>query len=118
MVSKESRAKVSDHVIVRWLERVEGYNFDDVREDLKCKEATDSQILDYLANKYGLFRGHVVFRIATKQVRNAMKLGAKKVNRGDWTLVLRNGCVVTLLPRSNAKARAFFFQAKKQRNGD
>lgn len=100
-VTREHRAMVTDHAIVRWLERVEGYDFDDIREELgpKGKISMDTRILNYLANKYGLFRGHVIYRIATKQVRNAIKIGAKKVHRGNQTLVINGGVVVTLVPR-------------------
>lgn len=100
-VSKEQRGLVTDHAIVRWLERVEGYNFDDIREEIEMKgdKATDKRILTYLADKYGLFRGHVIFRIATKQVKNAIKMGAKKIHRGNQTLVIDNEQVVTLMER-------------------
>lgn len=100
-VTREHRAMVTDHAIVRWLERIEGYDFDDIRSQIeaKGKKATDKRVLDHLADKYGLFRGHVIFRIATKQVRNAIKMGASKVHRGNQTLVISRGQIVTLTPR-------------------
>jgi len=98
---EEHRGIVTDHVIVRWLERVEGYDFDDIKKELKeeGKEDGDRQILEYLADKFGLFRGHVIFRIATKQVRNAIQMGAKRIHRGNQTLVISDGRIVTLTPR-------------------
>ena len=100
-IKKEARALVTDHVIIRWLERVEGYDFDDIRLQIeaKGKPATDTRILQILADKYGLFRGHIIFRIATKAVEAAIKAGAKKIHRGNWTLVIDDGRVVTLVPR-------------------
>jgi hypothetical protein len=100
-VKKEARELVTDHVIVRWLERVEGYDFDDVRTEIeaKGKKVTDTRILNHLAETYGLFRGHVIYRIATKAVRAAVKAGAKRINRDRWTLFVKGGQVVTLTPR-------------------
>ncbi len=116
-ITKEAREMVTDHVIVRWLERVEGYDFDDIRKSLGNgkKNVTDKQILRHLADNFGLFRGHVIYRIATKQVKAAIKLGATKVNRGDWTLVINQGVVVTLVPRGNAIVKAHRAKLRRQR---
>lgn len=100
-ISTSQRQLVTDHAIIRWLEHVEGYDFDDIRKELGPADeaAMDRLVLNYVADKYGLFRGHVVYRIVTKQVRNAIKMGAKRVHRGTQTLVISGGRIVTLMPR-------------------
>jgi hypothetical protein len=107
MTTKEAKQMVTDHVIVRRLDRVEGYEFDDIRSQIIAagKEPQDSMILKYLANKFGLFRGLVIFRIATKFVRASINAGAKKVHRDKWTLIISDGRVVTLTSRSPTKLR-------------
>lgn len=96
----EARAVVTDHVIVRWLERVEGYDFGDIREELRetngDRPVEDYEILDYLQEKFGLFRGHVIYKILTKETKMAIKLGATRYRRGKHTLIINNGRIVTL----------------------
>lgn len=119
MASKAVQYMVTDHVIIRWLERVEGYDFDDIRKgfEAKGKVGTDTRILDHLATTYGLFRGHIVYRIATKKVQSAIKAGVKRINRDRWTLVIQHGRVVTLTPRGNPEAKGEHNRRRRQREG-
>lgn len=99
MARRRRAALVSDHAIVRWLERIEGHDFSELRKQISAsgQEPTDSHILDKLAKDFGLFRGHVVYKIATKDVQLAIKAGAKKFNRNDCQLKIHDGKVVTIV---------------------
>lgn len=60
----QARDLVTDHVIIRWLERVEGYNFDDIRKEIKAEGgfATDSDIIAYLRRSWigGIDKCHTI----------------------------------------------------------
>lgn len=120
MVSKQVAALVTDHAIVRWLERVEHYDFDEVRQHfiVQGREPTDTRILDYLGNKFGLFRGHVIYRIVTKKVRIAMQAGATRIKRDTNTLVVADGRVVSIITGKNPRrAKAILRKFPPSSNG-
>lgn len=120
-VKKLFQEIVTDHVALRWLERVEGYDLAEARQ--KCAEKrrkpTDQNLLQELYLLYGVTRGHVSYKIVTKPVLAAIKAGATKFHRGDWTLTLRSGRVVTIAPRESHHDRGDrWSRIRRRRSGD
>ena len=64
---KNRRPKITDHALIRYLERVYGFDLEQVREDLM-----------------------------TDDVKSAIKMGAKSVKVDGYTLVVKDYAVVTI----------------------
>lgn len=106
-LSKSDKYMVTDHAMVRFLERVEGYDLTEIRDALAGGglEPQDHEILDMLEIEYGLTRDYLVNRVAPETVRNAVKAGAKRIRMGQWTWVIVERRVVTIEPRTSPVAR-------------
>lgn len=105
--SNEAKAMITNHAIIRYMERIEGYDFQEIRDDLEKRgiEITDINILREIYSRYGLTRGHINYKIVTKGVKLAIKSGACKIKRGDWELVVKEGVIVTVQPRGTVQIR-------------
>ncbi len=89
---------VSDHAIIRWLERVEGCDLDWVREDLRKSGRfadSDTQVLTYLRDKVGLDIADIEARILTPVVRAGIAAGSRTIRVGNVCLEIADGCMVT-----------------------
>ena len=119
MVSKEVENMVTDHAVIRFLERVEGYDFQDVKDELKAKGLDDNDerlLLTELYRKYGLTRGHVSYKIAPKEVRLAIKAGAIRIKRGNFVWIVRDGAIITIEPRKSYVGRVERYKRKTGRD--
>jgi len=63
-----TKPRVSDHAVIRYLERIHGFNFEDQRKELLSNEVIE-----------------------------AMKVGVKTIKRDGYSLVLKGNVVVTIL---------------------
>jgi hypothetical protein len=92
---------VSDHAIVRWAERAEGYDIDEIREQLESEgeSSGDHNVLRVLYEKYGITRGHFAWKILRKDVYMALLTGASKYYRGDYTYIFEGGVIKTITGR-------------------
>jgi hypothetical protein len=115
-LSKSVQEMVTKHVTVRWLERVEGYDIEAVRDTLRAEgiEPSDSRILERLYRDYGITRGHFNYKIANKAVRAAIKAGARRINQGTWTMQIVDGVIVTLERRTGSAGKAAHWTRKRQ----
>ena len=68
LAALKQKPRVSDHAVVRFLERKYGFDFEQVRSEL-----------------------------LTDNVKQAMAAGARSVKQGGMTLRLENQCVVTVI---------------------
>lgn len=64
---EETKPRISDHAIVRYLERVHGFSFEDTRNELLDRDAVAS-----------------------------INLGAGKIKRDGFTMVIVDRCIVTI----------------------
>lgn len=90
------RQFVSDHAVVRFLERHDGRDLTSVRAACGGADAHDVAILDHLAAHEGLNVAYVRRRILTPTVRTALGMGAAGVRMGHVRLIIVNGRVVTV----------------------
>lgn len=90
------RPLITDHAVVRFLERHDGLDLGAVRLACGGALAADMVILDHLAAHAGLDVGAVRRRILTPTVRTALAMGAAGVRMGHVRLVITDGRVVTV----------------------
>lgn len=90
------RQLVSDHAVVRFLERHDGLDLSQARAACGGPTAHDIAILDHLAVHEGLDIASVRRRILTPVVRTALSMGAAGVRMGRIRLVIISGTVVTV----------------------
>jgi hypothetical protein len=86
--------------MVRWLERVEHVNTDAVRARMTAaglKHQQDSALLGFMESKGEISRDRLSATILSDITRQGLAMGACGVKRAGLRLVLRNGCVVTVL---------------------
>jgi hypothetical protein len=97
----------TEHAMVRFLERVDGYDLTEIKDEIisSGKALTDAKILDILASRYGLTRGHIAYKVVPTPIYNAILAGVRRIKRGDWIWVVENGAVVTIEPRTNPQIR-------------
>jgi predicted nucleic acid-binding Zn-ribbon protein len=67
LLAAERQPRVSDHAVIRYLERIHGFDFEKQRDEL-----------------------------LTDTVRTAIGMGANKVKRDGYTLVIKDNTVVTV----------------------
>lgn len=93
------RGRISDHAVVRWIERVWAYN------TIPCRKVLKSQCLAHPCDKHLLLivaaaggpESEAVRRaMATPALSIAMFSGASALRVGRHRLVIRDGCVVTV----------------------
>lgn len=92
---------VSDHAIVRWAERAEGFDIDEIREQLDSKgeSSGDHNVLRVLYEQYGITRGHFTWKILRRDVYLALLTGATKYSRGEYTYIFEGGVIKTITCR-------------------
>lgn len=94
---------VSDHAVIRWLERVDGMDMRKVREEAKvvagyCPE-TDVALLSYMRRYHRLDIRGIRRKIATRETLEMIEAGVHHVavqNR-RFRLVVLNGTITTVL---------------------
>lgn len=102
------KGMATDHAMVRYMERVEGYDFTEIREEIEEAglEVSDYMILNILSQKYGLTRGHIAYKVMRKPVILAVRAGAKQYRKGDHVWVIGDGKVVTIEPRHSVSIKS------------
>lgn len=96
---------VSDHAVVRWLERVEGIDLRPYRALAAARGRAhwgDAGVLEHLAGR--LAPGEVRQRIlASELLRTALRTGAASVRMGAVRAMIQDGVVATFKPARRAK---------------
>lgn len=99
---------VSDHAIVRWLERVDGMDMMKVREEAKIVAGyypeTDAALLSYMRRHHRLDIRGLRRKIATRETLQMIEAGVHHVaveNR-RFRLVVLNGTITTVLKTAEA----------------
>lgn len=101
---RRNRRVVSDHAVIRWLERIEGRNIDKVYEEALIVTGaypeTEEDLLRYMQNYHRLDIRAVRRRIATPEVLQLIDMGANDIpikNR-RFRLRVRDGKITTISP--------------------
>lgn len=105
---------VSDHAVVRWLERVEKVDIDSIRRELSSngEEPSDPAILGYLWKHRNITKGYIIWKLLRDNIIRAIKLGATRINSGEWSYIIRNGTVITVEPRRSMIAKSGRYRRK------
>lgn len=85
--------RVTDHAVIRFLERVLGWDFSEYAPGM-----ADHEVVRQLETD-GIDIEAVRATILTETVMLAGRLGATKVHRHDSTVVLEDSRVITILPK-------------------
>lgn len=106
---KSPGAVVSDHAVVRWLQRVEGMDLEKVRAEAKIvtgeEPVTDQEFLDYLQTYHQLNVASIRQKIATDWVLSLIAAGVRYIplhNRCVW-LRVRDGVITTVVTRDHQR---------------
>ena len=95
------RQIVTDHLLLRWLERVEGYDFQAVRAAMERTEfdpVNDRETLDFIETYFG-FDVEALRRELTDAVYAAIRMKASSLNYKGYRIMFKNGIAATVLER-------------------
>jgi hypothetical protein len=94
---------VTDHALLRYLERLCGVDVQPVRRRLRCSgfAASDREVLIALAMDYDLRPAR---RALEEIVARAARLGASAICHEGHRFVVANGALVTVCPISSGRA--------------
>lgn len=118
-LKRAQKEVVTDHAVVRWAERVEGYDIDSIRDELRADgvHASDQAILSRLYNTYGISRGDFSWKILNNDVYAALLAGACKYSRGDVTYLFESGVLKTITGRQTQFRQAEYNRRKNRGKG-
>lgn len=89
---------ITDHALLRYLERVEGIDVEQARRQASSpkRPANDHEVIAWLST-YGQHDLQAMRdSLVTPQLKMAIQAGARVVNRGDYRYVIRSSVVVTI----------------------
>lgn len=98
-----SAARVmTDHAILRWLERVEGVDLDPIvgmYVEQRGETPVEWQLLDFVEQITGLTRDDIERSVLTPAMRVAARCGASRFRCGNrHAMIVRDGRVITVAP--------------------
>ena len=106
---------MTDHAVVRWLERVERINLGSIVSayvDEHGEQPKDWELLNYIEDRWGLSRDDVEKSVVSPSMRMAASCGVCHIRADGFLFILRDGRVVTISPLG---IRPRLGQSKKQR---
>ena len=99
------RDPVTNHAIVRWLERIEGRDLSPAREAYRAMfghDPKDGDLVGFLS-RYGVEDPAAIrARILTPMVRAAIALGAGSIKTKGHYLIIEDGRIVTIYETRDA----------------
>ena len=87
------RIRVTDHAVLRYLERVVRLDTSAARRE----HSTNAAVLGAVVRAYGLDLAAVRSRILTPEAQQAIHAGACKFQTQDYTLVIQSQRVITII---------------------
>ena len=92
---------ITDHALVRFLERVVGCDLSALRQQF----STDTALVRHLIDKHGLDVHAVYKMLDTRALRKGAQLNAHRVIFSRFTVVLERRVVVTIITKDHVPKR-------------
>lgn len=109
---------VTVHAILRWLERVDGYDMPALRQaarrDGLADPANEGHLVVWLRHRSSIDIDGVVAKLTPAKVREALAVRATSVRMGAFVFVLGNGRVVTVKPATQRRMRPLQHGARRR----
>jgi|GEM_PF-3872267 len=99
---------ITDHALMRWFERIDGYDLGPIREAYIRKhggEPYDGQLLAFGQVYCGLPVNATRARILSPCVRLAVRAGCARIKVGPAVLEVRDGAITTVMLTGRRKGR-------------
>lgn len=105
------QCRVTDHAILRYLERCHGFNFDDLRKEFR----SESKVLSYLVNVHKLDMSVIREVFNPRLLNRIANVGSCRIIRHDCILVVENSAIVTVMAKEVPRSQLVRLKERSNR---